>query len=201
MRTNYVITIGRQYGSGGREIGEKLAKALGIEFYDKNLIDLVAEKCGYRIEVLQDADEKASNPMFSGYIPMGIDIGTVNDRLFWNQSAVIKDLAAKESCVIVGRCADYVLKDLENVLNIFIHAPLESRVNRIMDRYLIDIPSVAKKEIQREDKTRRSYYQFYTDRKWGGLDGKHLVIDSSVLGIDGTVALLKSMAEMKFDTK
>ena len=200
MRTNYVITIGREYGSGGREIAEKLAKSLNISFYDKNLINIVAERSGYRVEILDKADEKAANPLFSGYnIPPGFDVGTINDKLFWNQSSVIKDLAQKESCVIVGRCADYVLRDMDNVLNVFIQASMEARINRIMDRYLIDVPNIAKKEIQREDKIRRSYYQFYTDRKWGGNLGHHLVIDSSVLGVDGTVELIRTMAKMRFD--
>ena len=199
MAENYVITIGREYGSGGREIAEKLAKSLGISFYDKNLINKVAEKTGYQVEILDKADEKAAHPLFSAYnIPPGLDVGTINDRLFSCQSSIIKELAQKESCVIVGRCADYVLRDMNNVLNVFIQAPMEARIARIMDRYLIDVPNIAKKEIQREDKIRRSYYQFYTDRKWGGNLGHHLVIDSSVLGVDGTVDLIRYMAGKRF---
>ena len=195
MSRNIVITIGREFGSGGREIGQKLAEALGISFYDRNLIDIAAQKSGINPDLLHQADEKASNPFFSAYMPAGGDYGTVNDRLFWVQSAIIKDLAQKESCVIVGRCADYVLEEFDNVLRIFIHAPIEKRIERIKDRYLLDSDAAARKEIARTDKLRRTYYQYYTDHKWGHSDGFDLAIDSSFLGIEGTIELIKDIVK------
>ena len=198
MGNNIVITIGREFGSGGREIGQKLAKALNINYYDKNLIDIAAGKSGISSELLYQADEKASNPFFSAYLPAGTDYGTVNDRLFWTQSAIIKELAQKESCVIVGRCADYVLDECDNCLHLYIHAPMNKRIERVKDRYLIESDSAAKKEIIRTDKVRRTYYQYYTDHRWGSVDGKHLSIDSSVLGIDGTVDLIIYLLQKKW---
>lgn len=200
MGNNYIITIGREYGSGGFEIGKKLAEKLGIGFYDKNLIDAAAEKSGIHIDMLHKADERPANPLTNPFLHPGYEAGTINDRLFWTQSEVIRDLADKESCVIIGRCADFVLREHENVLKIFIQAPLADRVARISEKYLIEIPSEAKKEVLRNDKLRRSYYQFYTDSKWGGRDHKDLVINSSVLGIDGTVDFIKDFVERKFNT-
>jgi len=198
MSKNIVITIGREFGSGGREIGQRIAQALDIGFFDKNLIDIAAKKSGMDSAVLYQADEKASNPFFSAYLPSGAEYGTVNDRLFWTQSSIIKDLAENQSCVIAGRCGDYILADYENCLHVFVYAPLEVRIERIMERYLIDTPNAAKKEIHREDKVRRSYYQYYTDLKWGKTEGKHLSIDSSFLGIDGTVALVLEIVQKKW---
>jgi len=199
MSKNIVITIGREFGSGGREIGQKVAQALDIGFFDKNLIDIAAKKSGMDSSLLYQADEKASNPFFSAYLPSGSEYGTINDRLFWTQSSIIKDLAEKQSCVIVGRCADYVLADYENCLHVFVYAPLEDRIERIMERYLIDTPHAAKKEIHREDKVRKSYYQYYTDLKWGISAGKHLSIDSSFLGIDKTVDLILDIIQKKWN--
>jgi len=198
MSKNIVITIGREFGSGGREIGQKLAKALDVGFYDKNLIDIAAQKSGMDSALLYQADEKASNPFFSAYLPAGTEYGTINDRLFWTQSLIIKDLADKQSCVIVGRCADYVLADYENCLHVFVYAPIEDRIKRVMERYLIDTTNAAKKEVHREDKVRRSYYQYYTDQKWGRTEGKHLSINSSFLGIDTTVELLLDVISKKW---
>ena len=200
MSANYIITIGREYGSGGYDIGKKLAEKLNINFYDKNLIDMAAEERGLNIEALNKADEKAANPFVNPFLHPGYENGTVNDRLFWTQSEIIRGLAKKgESCVIIGRCADFVLRDEENVLNIFIQAPLEDRIQRITDKYLIEVPDEARKEVLKVDKRRRSYYQFYTDAKWGGRERKDLVINSSVLGIDGTVDFIKDFIERKFD--
>lgn len=194
---NIVITIGREYGSGGHEIGEKLAKELGFKFYDKELLKIVAEKSGIQEQVLQKADEAASNPLFAPYYPPSIDPGSLNDRVFKMQADLIKERADAESCVIVGRCANYVLEDRENVIRVFIYADIEKRINRIMSRHGIANRDVASKLIKKTDKQRRSYYQFYSEMKWGRKEGQDLLIDSGLLGIDGTVALLKDLVEKK----
>ena len=194
---NMVITIGREYGSGGREIGEKLAKALGFTFYDKELLKIIAEESGIQEKVLQKADEAASNPLFAPYYPPSIDPGSLNDRVFKMQADLIKSKADAENCVIVGRCANYVLEDRENVVRVFIYADMEKRINRIMSRHGLADRDVAVKLIKKTDKQRRSYYQFYTEMKWGRTEGQDLLIDSGLLGIDGTVELLKSVVEQK----
>lgn len=199
MSKNYIITIGREYGSGGFEIGKKLSEKLGIKFYDKNLIDEVAKKSGIHPDVISKADEKPSNPLLNPFFNPVYENGTLNDRIFWAQSDIIREIASKESCVIIGRCADYILNDHENVLRIFIQAPFNNRVLRVKEKYLIDVPDEAKREVKKTDKQRRSYYEFYTDNKWGGRKGQDLIINSSVLGIDGTVDFIKALVERKFD--
>lgn len=187
-----IITIGREFGSGGHEIGEKLAKELGINFYDKNLMELAAEHSGLDISVLSSSDEKAPGWIVSPYTP------TVSDQLYRAQSDVIRTLSQKESFVIVGRCANSVLQDYADSLDIFIYAPLERRIKRIMDRYLISYPDKARKEVLHADKVRRGYYQYYSEYRWGDREGYDLMIDSNVLGIDLTVELLADIARKKF---
>ncbi len=194
---NIVITIGREYGSGGHEIGEKLAKELGFSFYDKNLLQIVAEKSGLKEQVLQKADEAAANPLFTPYYPAGIDPGSLNDRVFKMQADLIKEKANTENCVIVGRCANYVLEDRENIIRVFIYADIEKRINRIMSRQGIVDRDLALKLIKKTDKQRRAYYQFYSEMKWGRMEGQDLLINSGLLGIDGTVAMLKAVVEQK----
>ncbi len=194
---NIVITIGREYGSGGHEIGEKLAKELGFSFYDKSLLQIVSEKSGIKEQVLLKADETASNPLFAPYYPAGIDPGTLNDRVFKMQADLIKEKADTENCVIVGRCANYVLEDRENVIRVFVYADIEKRINRIMSRHGIVDRDVALKLIKKTDKQRRAYYQFYSEMKWGRVEGQDLMINSGLLGVDGTVAMLKAIVEQK----
>lgn len=194
---NMVVTIGREFGSGGREIGEKLAKELGFAFYDKNLLRIVSEQSGIKEQVLEKADELATNPLFAPYYPPSMDPGTLNDRVFRMQSELIQEKAEKENCVIVGRCANYVLADKEDVLRVFVYADMEDRINRVMTTQGIVDRDVAAKLIKKTDKSRRSYYQFYSELKWGRKDGQDLMIDSGLLGIDGTVALLKDIVEKK----
>ena len=194
---NMVITIGREYGSGGHEIGEKLAKELGFAFYDKELLKIVAEKSGIQEQVLQKADEAASNPLFAPYYPPSIDPGSLNDRVFKMQADLTKEKAENENCVIVGRCANYVLEDHENCIRVFVFADIEKRINRIMTRHGLVDRDVAIKLIKKTDKSRRSYYQFYTEMKWGRVEGQDLLINSALLGIDGTVALLKDLVEKR----
>lgn len=201
MGNNYIITIGREYGSGGFEIGKKLAEKLGIGFYDKNLIDETVKKSGIHADMVHKVDEKPASPFINPFINPVYENGTINDRVFWAQSDVIRDLAERESCVIIGRCADYVLREKDNVLRIFIQAPLKDRVARISEKYLIELPEEARKEVIKTDKQRRAYYEFYTDDKWGGRKNKDLVINSSVLGIDGTVDYIKEFVERKFNLK
>lgn len=193
--SNYVVTISREYGSGGHEIGEKLAKELGIPFYDKELLKLAAEKSGIKEAVLKEADEAVSNPLFAPYYQAGRDPGTLNDRLFKMESDIIQEKANQESCIIIGRCGNYVLSEQPNSLHVFIYANPSKRIERIMSRHNIDNREIAAKLVKKTDKRRASYYQFYTDLKWGRSKGHDLLIDSGKLGIDNTVALLKYVVE------
>lgn len=195
--TNMVVTISREYGSGGREIGEKLAQALGFSFYDKDLLKLIAEKSGIKEEILKKADEEAANPLFAPYYPPHIDPGSLNDRVFKMQAELIKEKAATENCVIVGRCGNYILDDMENAVHVFIYADQEERIDRIMKRHNLEDREMAEKLVKKTDKHRRGYYQFYTELKWGRAEGYDIMIDSGLLGIDGTVAVLKSIVKEK----
>ena len=191
-KKNMIITIGREFGSGGREIGEKLAQKLGINFYDKNLIELAAKRSGLDADSVAHSDEKAPGLFVSGYTP------TVSDQLFFAQSDLVRSLADNESFVIVGRCANSVLYGYADTLDVFIYAPLSDRIERIKQRYLIETSEKARKEINRIDKIRRSYYQYYTEYRWGSKEGFDVMVNSSLLGIDGTVDLLAGMAQITF---
>jgi cytidylate kinase len=201
MNDKIIITIARQYGSGGREIGEKVAEKLGIKLYDKELITKAATKGSLDENVSKMADESAANSLLYT-LAMGSNVlGTtmhfgykmpLNDKLFILQSEVIKECAKEESCVIIGRCADYVLRNEENLLRIFIYGDLDHRQVRIAERHpelkssqIIDV-------INKTDKRRSSYYNFYTGNKWGKYDNYDIAINSSTLGIEGTAELIYS---------
>lgn len=194
----YVITIGRQFGSGGRSIGEKLAKKLDIPFYDKELISLAAKESGVSPEVFDNVDEKAANSLLyslsmgmynfgSGFSVMG-DL-PVNDKLYLLQHQIIKDIAEKENCVIVGRCADYVLRDHPGCVNIFIYADMDFRKDEAIKRHGID-EARAEHIINKTDKSRANYYSFYSGQKWGMAENYDLCINSGKLSEDSIVELI-----------
>ncbi len=199
-----VITIARQYGSGGREIGEKIAAALGIPLYDKELIKEAASRGDLSETVVNGVDESAANSLLYT-LAMGSNVlGTtmsfgykmpLNDKLFILQSDVIKDYAKAGSCVVIGRCGDYVLRDEKNLLRLFIYGDLDHRRERVAERH----PEIKKSHvidiINKTDKRRASYYNFYTGNKWGKFDNYDLAINSSTLGIDGTVDLIVAYAK------
>lgn len=191
---NKIITIGRQFGSGGHEVGEKLAERLGFAFYDKNLITLAAEKGGLNHAVLSEADEKAASPwLYASMGQTGFNVTVpANDTLFVLQSQIIKDIAKTENAVIVGRCSDYILKDEPvDLLNVYIYAPTAARAERIMKRANVT-EQQALQLIKRHDKQRKCYYDFYTDRKWSAHTNYHLTLNSEKFGIDGIVSIISS---------
>ena len=198
--SNTIVTIGREFGSGGRVIGEKLAAKLGISFYDKELIELAAEKSGIHPDVLKGADEVATNPFSSPFTNPTVDQGTLNDRLFKYEQDIIREIAAKESCVIVGRCADYILRDQPNCIRAFIYADMQYKIHLIRERHHLKDPELIEKIIRRTDKNRRTYYQYYTDKKWGARENMDLMINSSLLGIDGSVELLAAAVRLKTES-
>jgi cytidylate kinase len=199
-----ILTIGRQFGSGGRIIGKKLAEALDISFYDKELIALAAKESGLCTEVFEKADERTSTGLshaFSaGTSYMGVYTPYAgilsNEGLFKIQSDVIRKLAGEESCVIVGRCADYILRENPRCISFFIHDTISNRVRRIAERQQLRAEQ-AKELIAKTDKSRAAYYDYYTGKAWGVSSSYRLSIDASVLGIDETVRFMKDFIERK----
>ncbi len=199
-----IVTIARQYGSRGREIGRKLAEELGVKYYDRDLISMAAEQSGYSREVLDSADEKAANSLLytlalgSSLYAHGVDSINVplNDKLYIYQSNIIKDVYnSGEGAVIVGRCADYVLEDKPDVAHVFITADFDDRVKTVAERSEIS-ESKAKDRVVKTDRRRANYYNYYTGKKWGKADGYDLIINSSKSGVDGAIAVIKAFLEI-----
>ncbi|PWM71816.1 MAG: cytidylate kinase [Bacillota bacterium] len=197
MNKKLVITVGRQYGSGGREIGEKLAAHYGIGYYDKQLLAIAAKESGLCDEIVEHYDEKKISaafmyPFTSNVYSYGIGghMGTekpLGMQVFFAVSGVIKKIAAKESCVIVGRCADYILRDNPDLFSVFVCADDKERVERIMRRNDIKSEKEAFARMMKTDKNRARFYNYYSDCKWGAADTYDLCVKSSFLGIDKTV--------------
>lgn len=192
-----VITIGREFGSGGREIGIKLSEKLNIPFYDKKIILHTAEKTNLEESIIEKHDEQHSFPVFSSSNVFDIYQMPMSDRIYIAQADVIRDIAAKESCIIVGRCADFILDDNPDVFKVFITAPMKDKIER--KRPLLEGKSDAeiRAHISKIDKKRAKYYTYYTDRTWGSAATYNLCIDSSVVGIDGAVELIASAISMR----
>lgn len=199
-----IITIGREYGSGGREIGRQLAEKLGVSFYDKEIISLAAEKSGLSPEFIKSNEQRTSGGIVHS---MGVSAHyqggffapyhlPLSETIFISQAQVIRDIAARERAVIVGRCADYILEGRENTINVFIHAPIEARVKRIMHLHNED-EAAAIKEITRSDKERGNHYFRYTDMKWGKAQNYDICINSALMGVEKTVEMLAALAKIE----
>lgn len=205
MVNRYVITIGRQLGSGGREIGQKLSARLGIAFYDKELIRIASQQSGLKEEFFERVDEQKHFSLFPGMLGLRTALTDdffssyylSNESLFRIQSDVMKKLAGEGSCIFVGRCADYVMKEERNCLNLFICADMGDRIKRIATSHKIT-DNKARDLIERTDKGRSSYYNYFSGKTWGAAESYHLCINSSLLGIDETVKLLWSVAVSRF---
>ena len=202
MTKNTIITIGRQFGSGGHEIGELLAKKLGIPFYDRNLVKMAAEELHITEEQAELEDEKKLMSIVSNY---NLAMGGYNDfmanaefyapvgrDLYAVQSAIIKKLAQKGSCMIVGRCADYVLKDYPGCINVFICASKEDRKNRVMDKYHLSERKAAEK-MKKIDRERKYYYETYSGKEWGSIQSHQILMNSSLLGKEKIVEYLAAL--------
>ncbi len=206
MNNKVVITIARQYGSGGRTVGEMLSKDMGIHYYDKELIKLASEESGINERLFVNADEKikmtklfkmVKNIYTGQLIPPESDDFVSDKNLFNYQAKVIKNLAEEESCVIVGRCADYVLKDYDNVLSVFVHAPKDYCMEQAAKK--VSMPSKElEKYITKIDKRRADYYKFYTGREWTDARNYDLCLDSSKLGFERCVEEIKAYIKVRF---
>ena len=195
---NYVIAIGRQFGCGGREVGQRVAQLLDINYFDKQLLLEASKSSGINQEMFEAADERTpkffpslwplnlamAGSAFVGETPMS------DDSIYKAQCQVMKDLVDRKSCVIVGRTADFVLRDYCHVISVVLHAPIEDRVARIIARGDCDTREAAEKRSDKANKLRAEYYNFYTDKLWGHADSYDLSIDSSLLGVEGTAQFI-----------
>lgn len=194
-----IITISRQCGSGGHSIGSELAKKLDVPFYDKEIIEMAAKESGFHQEFVEEQGEHMNGSMLFNiahhvaYAGRGSykDYQPLQDQLYFTQVKVIKELAEKGPCVIVGRCADYILRDRNDVLNVFIHADMEHKKNHCLERGQFSEEN-AEDMIRRRDKLRADHYRYYTDEKWGDSTNYHLCMDSSVFGIEKCVSMIEN---------
>jgi len=204
MNTTFALNIGRQFGSGGREIGGKLAKRLNVAYYDKELIRLASKESGLDEKFFEDADEKTGFRLKDGLFGLGssflgggyTDSYLCNETLFKIQSDVIREQAEKQSCIFVGRCADYILRDHPCTLTIFISADLKDRVERVVHNLTIT-EKKALELIEKTDKKRAAYYNYYSNKLWGVASSYDLCINSSKLGVDATVDFILQFWEAK----
>ena len=204
-KTNTIITIGRQFGSGGREIGYMVADKLGIKLYDKEMLQRAAQDSGICEELFESHDEKPSNSFLYSLVmdtySMGYSGSTYNDmpinhKIFLAQFDAIKKIANEGPCILVGRCADYALEGYPNLLSVFIHADLDARIKRIAKKY--DLTNAKAKDlIIKTNKKRASYYNYYTDKRWCDADSYDVCLDSSVLGLEGTAEAIIKLIEVK----
>ena len=199
-----IVTISRQYGSGGRYIGENLAKAMGVPCYDEKLIDMVAKESGFAQSFVAEKGERmtgsllfniASSLSFANNVFSTNNGVTLQDEIYFTQNSIIKELADKGPCVIVGRCADYILREREDCLNVFIFADNESKIERAEKYFNItreEAPAVLKKK----DKARANHYKYYTDQEWGMASNYDLCLNSGLIGIEGCVKAIQQVLEL-----
>ena len=199
-----IVTISRQYGSGGRYIGENLAKAMGVPCYDEKLIDMVAKESGFAQSFVAEKGERmtgsllfniASSLSFANNVFSTNNGVTLQDEIYFTQNRIIKELPDKGPCVIVGRCADYILREREDCLNVFIFADNESKIERAEKYFNItreEAPAVLKKK----DKARANHYKYYTDQEWGMASNYDLCLNSGLIGIEGCVKAIQQVLEL-----
>lgn len=200
---NSIITISRSFGSNGREIGRRVAEHYNIKWYDKDLMKRAAQESGLCTEIFENLDEKPTSSFLYNLVMDSYSFGfssssyvdmPIGHKVFLAQFDAIKKIADEGACVIIGRCADYALSDYKNCINLFIYSDFDERVKHIMDRYSLS-EDKAKEMINKKDKQRSNYYNFYSNKKWGKAESYDLCIDSSLLGIDGTVELICQLVD------
>ena len=195
-----IVTISRQFGSGGHTVGKMVAEKLGVPCYDSELVTKIAEKSGFDVSFIQENGERTSRGTGLFY-DMGLHGGTgfttlsLYDQLYIAQHNIIRELAEKEECVIIGRCADYILKDREDALHVFIHADMEHRAARIVEKYG-ETRQSPQKRLTDKDNKRRVYYKHYTNRNWGEAQNYHICLNSGLVGVDKCVDIIVDVAKM-----
>lgn len=201
--SHYVITISREFGSGGRLIGKKLAAKLDIPCYDRTIIQKTSEKSGLTPEFIARAEERARSRFHMSLSPIGVGVPSftrhgvpVSHQAFFAQAEVIRELADAGNCVIVGRCSDYILEGRNDCLKIFIHADMDTRIKRCMEDYHLSGDKI-RERVSQMDRGRANYYNYYTGHNWGDMRRYDLAINSSTTGIDGAVDLIASVLEYR----
>lgn len=197
MEKKYVITISRQFGSMGRPIAMRLAELLNIEFYDRDIVEKTAERLGVPVSVIKENEESAKNRFFNMSYPLGNDAAERQDLIFHEQAKIVRDLAEKSSCIIVGRCGDYILGNEKNCLRVHIYAPYEARYRNCVDMLRLDQES-AKKMIKKVDRARKAYHLHYAGYAPGDPDNLDLMINSDVFGVNGTAEALAELVRIRF---
>lgn len=193
----YVVTISRQFGSMGRSIAKKMSDILGIEFLDRDIVEETSKRMGLPISVISQEEEDSKGTFFRRLYPLGVGIPSLKDEIFSVQQSIIRDLADKDSCIIVGRCADYILKDYENLLSVYIYASVEKRL-----RNCTEILGMTEKEARRMmkevDAARENYHRLYVPGYENPFSGRNICMDSSYFGIDGTAEILSSIVRDRY---
>lgn len=197
MKKKFIITIGREYGSGGGEIGRKLSEYFNIPCYDKELLTIAAKESGYCKEYFEKYDEKPIKVLSYFGLNGNTDTLPINHKLFLKQFNIIQNLAEEKSCIFIGRAANYVLKDFDNVVNVFVHGDFEFRRQRSISEHGIKEES-SKSIVKKIDKERSSYYNYYTDYTWGDYKNYHICLDTSFIGIDESVKIIVDFIEQRY---
>lgn len=198
MAKKYVITITRQFGSLGRPIAKRMAELLGIEYYDRYIVEKASEHLGMSISYVSGVEERAGTSFFNMQYPLGMSTTDKQDRIFNVESKIINEIADRESCIIVGRCADYILQNFENALHIYIYAPYGRRFDNCVHTLGMD-EKTAERMITSVDKARRAYHKKYTGFAPEDIQQKSIMIDSSILGVEKTAMYLVELVKSKFE--
>lgn len=197
MKEKYVVTIARQFGSLGRPIAKDISEILGIEYYDRDIVDLTAKELNLPVPTISDYEESAKSSFFNMRYPLGMGTTEMQDAIFAAQKKIIVDIAEKSSCIIVGRCADHILRDHKNIIKIFIYAPYAARFRNCVERLNMQ-PDEAKRMIAQVDKAREAYHRRYCASSMADKDHNHILIDSSLLGVEGTCDILVDLIKKRF---
>ena len=193
----YVVTISRQFGSMGRMIAQQLSRELGVDFYDRDIVEETASRMGLPVSVISNTEENSKSIYFKQQYPLGMGIASMRDEIFLIQKNIIRDLAQKESCIIVGRCADSILMDMENHLNVYIYAPMGARLRNAVELAKLD-EKTAKKMIREIDRSRELYHRRYCPEYVDASTNKDIMIDSSRFGAEETVKILAGLVREMF---
>ena len=193
----YIVTITRQFGSLGRPIAREMSELLKIEYYDRDIVEATSKKMNLPVSKISEHEETYSTNLFSMLLPLGSDSIAKQDEIYNVQKQVIREMAEKESCIIVGRCADYIFRDHRNVLNIYIYAPVDARYKNCVEVLKMK-PEEATKMIYKVDKARTAYHKRYAKYAPGDPDSKQIMIDSSMLGVRGTAEILAEIVQKRF---
>ncbi|SHI07083.1 Cytidylate kinase [Sporobacter termitidis DSM 10068] len=200
MEQKFVVTIARQFGSLGRPIARQVSERLGIEYYDRDIVELTAKDLKLPVSTISDVEESAKSAFFNMSYPLGMGTTPIQDEIFAAQRKIIIDIAAKGPCIIVGRCADAILSDVKEIINIFIYAPYAARLRNCVETLRMQ-PDEAKKMIASVDKARESYHRHYCGYSMSDKDYKHVMLDSSLLGVEGTCDVLTEIIKKRFDLR